>query len=358
MEHAQRIAPAPITAGGSAADLVDGAFHAYNAARLKEACRLLAREVLTPGVTVGWTISGALTPAGLGRSCLVPLMQAGWVDWLVATGANLYHDLHQALDLPLMAGRPNLDDRKLREEGLVRIYDIVMPYDVLLSTDTFVRSTLEHVPPQPLTTPQLHAILGRAAAEARLARGVAHATVLEAAAELSVPVFCPAPGDSSIGMNLAALSLQGKGPSLDVAGDVNYSAAIVWDAKRAGQSAVVIIGGGTPKNFALQTEPHLQEVLGLADVGHDFMVQITDARPDTGGLSGATPSEAVSWGKINPDELDRTVVVYLDATVALPLLTAYLMERATRRTPSRLFARREELVGGLMTASRQGATRE
>lgn len=350
LEHARRIAPAPITSGGTVADVIDGAFHAYNAARLKEACHLLAREILTPGVTVGWTISGALTPAGLGRSCLVPLMQRGWVDWLVATGANLYHDLHQALDMPLMAGRPNMDDRKLRADGLVRIYDIVMPYEVLLSTDRFVRSTLEHVPTGPITTPQLHAILGRAAAEARSARGVRDATVLETAEELSVPVFCPAPGDSSIGMNLAALSLEGKGPALDVAGDVNYSAAIVWDAKRAGRSAVVIIGGGTPKNFALQTEPHLQEVLGLADVGHDFMVQITDARPDTGGLSGATPSEAVSWGKINPEELHRTVVVYIDATVALPLLTAYLMERATPRPASRLLQRRGELVRGLASA--------
>jgi len=308
--------------------------------------------VLTPDVTVGWTMSGALTPAGLGGSCLVPLMRAGWVDWLVSTGANLYHDLHHALDKPLLAGRPNLDDRELRKQGLVRIYDIVMSYDVLLSTDEFVRATLEAAPTRSLTTPELHRILGRAAAAARTTRGVPHATVLETAAELSIPVFCPAPGDSSIGMNLAALALRGRGPSLDVPSDVNLSAAIVWDAKRAGRkSAVVIIGGGTPKNFALQTEPHLQEVLGLKDVGHDFMVQITDARPDTGGLSGATPSEAVSWGKINPEELHQTVVVYVDATVALPLLTAYLQERAGPREPSRLLDRSASLLDALRSAS-------
>ncbi|MCU0612900.1 MAG: deoxyhypusine synthase [Candidatus Eisenbacteria bacterium] len=352
MDRARRIAPSPVVAGASTSELIDTTFLAYNSARLKEACQLLAREVLKPDVTVGWTISGALTPAGLGGSCLAPLMRAGWIDWLVATGANLYHDLHHALDKPLMAGRPNLDDRELRKEGLVRIYDIVMPYEVLLSTDEFVRSTLEFVPTRPFTTPELHAVLGRAAGIARAARGVPHPTVLDTAAELSIPVFCPAPGDSSIGMNLAALSLRGKGPMIDVTGDVNLSAAIVWDAKRAGKkSAVVIVGGGTPKNFALQTEPHLQEVLGLADVGHDFMVQVTDARPDTGGLSGATPSEAVSWGKVNPDELHRTVVVYLDATVALPLLTAYLMERAGRRVPSRLLDRREDLMRGLAAAS-------
>lgn len=346
--QATRIMPAPVVRGVSAADLIDTAFQAYNSARLREACLLLARHVLSPEVTVGWTISGALTPAGLGGSCIVPLMKAGWVDWLVSTGANLYHDLHHALDKPLLAARPNLDDRKLREDGLVRIYDIVMPYDVLLSTDEFVRAAVGHFPTRPMTTPEFHYVLGQAASAARKERGVAHETVLEAAAECAIPVFCPAPGDSSIGMNLAALALQGRGPSIDVPGDVNLSAAVVWDAKRAGKkTAVVIIGGGTPKNFALQTEPQIQEVLGLAEVGHDYMVQITDARPDTGGLSGATPSEAVSWGKINPEELHHTVVAYVDATIGLPLLTAYLLDRASPRSPSRLLDRRDELIRAL-----------
>lgn len=348
-----RIRPAPLRADVGVADLVDQAFMAYNAARLREACEVLTKRVLQPDVTVGWTLSGALTPAGLGGSCLVPLMRHGWVDWLVATGANLYHDLHHALDMPLHAAKPNLDDRALKEHGLVRIYDIVMPYEVLLSTDRFVRTWAESLSGASVSTPRLHYALGEAVAEARRARALPHPTLLETAAELSIPVFCPAPGDSSIGMNLAALAMRGQGPRIDVAQDVNLSAAIVWHAKKAGgKSAVVVVGGGTPKNFALQTEPHLQEVLGLHEAGHDFMIQITDARPDTGGLSGATPSEAVSWGKVNPEALDRTVVVYLDATVALPLLTVYLLQRATPRRPSRLLENEASLLDELAEAAR------
>jgi deoxyhypusine synthase len=304
---------------------------------------------------VVWTMSGALTPAGLGTSCLVPLMKAGWIDWMVSTGANLYHDLHYALDLPLFHGRPHLDDRELKRQGYVRIYDILMRYEVLLSTDDFVRSSLHKGLGRDglVTTPELHYVLGKAIAQERTDSDQPAATLLETAADLSIPIFCPAPGDSSIGMNLAALSLLKGSPVIDIAGDVNFSSAIVWHAKRSGgRSVLVIIGGGSPKNFALQTEPHLQEVLGLEEAGHDAMVQITDARPDTGGLSGATPSEAMTWGKIDPEQLGSTIVIYLDATVALPLLTAYLLKTTGRREPKRLLEQKERLLLELEQAAR------
>src|SRR5205085_1365469 len=131
--------------------------------------------------------------------------------------------------------------------------------------------------------------------------------------------------------------------------DVNETASIVLDAKRGdgkkgGRSAVLICGGGSPKNFMLQTEPQIQEVLGIDEKGHDFFLQITDARPDTGGLSGATPAEAVSWGKIDPDRLPDAVVCYLDSTVALPLLTSYAFARHKPRPLRRLFDRREKMM--------------
>ena len=116
------------------------------------------------------------------------------------------------------------------------------------------------------------------------------------------------PGDSSIGMNVACKAFEGNELDFDVNRDVNETTAIVWSAKSTGgKSAVWVLGGGSPKNFVLQTEPQIQEVLGLDEKGHDYFLQFTDARPDTGGLSGATPSEAVTWGKVDKDELAANV---------------------------------------------------
>ncbi len=158
-------------------------------------------------------------------------------------------------------------------------------------------------------------------------------SLLAAAFEADVPIYTSSPGDSSIGMNLAALSLQGGKLQIDTLRDVNETAALVYAAKRAGNSGVLILGGGSPKNFILQTEPQIQEVLGLSESGHDYFLQITDARPDTGGLSGATASEAMTWGKVDPDTLPDSVTCYTDTTIALPLLSAYAL-RGTRRDRS------------------------
>jgi deoxyhypusine synthase len=151
-------------------------------------------------------------------------------------------------------------------------------------------------------------------------------------------------------MNVAAMALKGKGVKIDVSRDVNETAAIVYAAKKKGKSAVFILGGGSPKNFMLQTEPQIQEVLGLDEKGHDYFLQVTDARPDTGGLSGATPSEAVSWGKVDPDNLPDAVVCYLDTTIALPLLTSYVLTRSKKRPLKRLYDKRDELYAALQKA--------
>src|SRR5262249_8638377 len=170
-------------------------------------------------------------------------------------------------------------------------------------------------------------------------------SLLATAYRCGVPIYTSSPGDSSIGMNVAAKALEGNELKIDVSADVNETAAIVLGAKRSkGKSAVFICGGGSPKNFILQTEPQLQEVLGIAEKGHDYFLQITDARPDTGGLSGATPSEAVSWGKVDPDKLPGTVVCYCDSTIAVPLIAAYAIATRKPRKLKRLYDRREELV--------------
>ena len=347
-----RISPPALTGAESAADLVDRAFLAYNGARLREGARLLAERMLADDVTVALSLTGALTPAGLGMSCIIPLMEAGFVDWIVSTGANLYHDTHFGLGLAMHQGSFQADDVELREQGVVRIYDIFFDYHVLLDTDAFFREVISGPEFQrTMSTAEFHWLCGRYVRAREKALGLERRSLLAAAHELGVPIYTSSPGDSSIGMNVAAKALEGNRLVFDVSADVNETAAIVWGAKASGgKSGVWILGGGSPKNFLLQTEPQIQEVLGIAEKGHDYFLAVTDARPDTGGLSGATPAEAVSWGKIDPEQLPGTVIVYSDSTIALPLLTSYVLARRPHRPLKRLYDRRAERMERLRRA--------
>lgn len=345
-----RIDPPPVRGDMGVRELIDSALLAYNGARLREACRLFAERFLQPDVTVGMSITGALTPAGLGCSCIVPLIDAGMVDWIVSTGANLYHDTHFALDMRLHAGSPFVDDVALRKDSVIRIYDVLFDYDVLLDTDRFYRELISAPKFQrTMGSAEFHHLAGKYLAARAAALGRDDRSLLVAAYKAGVPVYTSSPGDSSIGMNIAAQALQGGHCVVDPSIDVNETAAIVYDATRTGKSALCIWGGGSPKNFMLQTEPHIQEVLGLEDVGHSYFIQCTDARPDTGGLSGATPAEAVSWGKIDPSRLPDAIVCYLDATVALPLLTAYVLSAHGGRPHRRLY----DQLGAMVESLRQ-----
>ena len=344
-----RIDPKPIDAALSITELVDRTFLAYNAARLREACQLFVRRMLDDDVTIGVSLTGAMTPAGIGIAAIVPLIEHGFIDWMTSTGANLYHDTHFGIGLNMHVGSPFADDVALREQGIVRIYDIFFDYEVLLETDAFFRTVIATPEFQkPMSTAEFHYRVGAYVKERERVLGQSRRSVLATAHEFGVPIYTSSPGDSSIGMNVAALALTDNKLSFDVSRDVNETAAIVLAAKESGgKSGVLIIGGGSPKNFMLQTEPQIQEVLGIAEKGHDYFLQITDARPDTGGLSGATPGEAVSWGKIDPDALPDTVVCYLDGTVALPILTAYAIANHPARKPKRLYDRRDEMLNVL-----------
>src|SRR5215216_3784868 len=139
----RRIDPKPIGREITLADLIDESFLAYNAARLREECHLFTQKMLEPDVTVGLSLTGALTPAGLGISALIPLIQAGFIDWIISTGANLYHDTHFGIGLALHQGNTQISDIVLREEEVVRIYDIFFDYSVLLDTDAFFRKIIE-----------------------------------------------------------------------------------------------------------------------------------------------------------------------------------------------------------------------
>ncbi len=345
----KKIDPRKLDGTETVVQLVEGAFQSYNSGRLREACGLFTELMLQKEVTVGMTLTGALTPAGLGMSTIIPLMEAGFVDWIISTGANLYHDAHFGLGLSMHRGNPQASDTVLREEGVVRIYDVFFDYDVLLSTDAFFRKVIRAPEFQrAMSSAEFHHLCGKYLVEREKALGIPQKSLLAAAYRCGVPIYTSSPGDSSIGMNVAALALEGGTCLIDPNRDVNETASIVLHAKRTGgQSAVLIAGGGSPKNFALQTEPQIQEVLGIDEKGHDYFLQITDARPDTGGLSGATPAEAVSWGKIDPDKLPDAVVCYLDSTIALPILTSYALAKRKPRKLKRLYDKRAEMMATL-----------
>jgi deoxyhypusine synthase len=346
----KRILPRNLNGKEKLSYIIDEVFLAYNSARLKEACQLFARRMLDPDVTIGMSISGALTPAGLGCSSIIPLIKAGFVDWIVSTGANLYHDMHFALNYPVHAGSFKFDDTDLRDNDLVRIYDVVIPYsDGLMATDEILRAIL--IQPEfqkEMGCAELHYLLGKYSAEWERKNKLRDVSVLAAAYRAGVPCYTSSPGDSTIGMNVAGVELRGSKLRVNPSIDVNETTAFVLAAKRAGgRSGVVLWGGGSPKNFMLQTEPQIQEVLRIKEFGQDFFIQVTDARPDTGGLSGATPSEAVSWGKVDPTKLPDAVVCYTDTTIAMPLFTHYALANHKPRKLRRLYDQRDAMMKAL-----------
>ncbi len=350
----KRVLPQPISAESTIASVIDN-MDAYNGGRLRAACQLMRDKYSQQDVTIGMSIAGALTPAGLGPSTIIPLMNHGFVDWMVATGANMYHDMHFALNMPLYRGSHTVDDADLREKGVTRIYDILFDYeDVLMATDRILRKIMLRPEFQKqMGTREYYHLLGKVLNEYEQRNNLGQVSVLAAAYRNGIPVFTSSPGDSTIGMNVAGLELLAEAAGLknyfkleiNPSIDVNDSTAIILNAKRyeKGKTGVLLIGGGSPKNFLLQTEPQIQEVLMIPEAGQDYDINITDARPDTGGLSGAPPSEAVSWGKIDPTQLEQTVTAYVDVTVAFPLLVAYVCQTTKPKTLKRLYDRGDEL---------------
>src|SRR6185436_7068886 len=238
--HGQRIEPPAIDANISIVDLIDKTFNAYNAARFREACHLFTERILADDVTIGMSLSGAMTPAGLGMAALIPLMQAGFIDWIVSTGANLYHDTHFGIGLDMHQGTPFVDDVKLRAEGIVRIYDIFFDYTVLLSTDSFYRELIRGKEFQrSMGTAEFHNLAGKYVAEKEKSLGQ-QKSILTTAYECGIPIYTSSPGDSSIGMNIAAMSLKGNKLVIDPNTDVNETASIVLGAKASGGKSAVV----------------------------------------------------------------------------------------------------------------------
>jgi deoxyhypusine synthase len=336
--------------------LIDDGFQAFNAGRLSEACQIFSDKMLAPehDTTIGLTVAGAMTPAGLG-GCLIEMMDRGLVDFIISTGANLYHDLHYALNFTLRRGSPFMNDVELYEDGVIRIYDVLFPATVLLETDAYIRDFIVRSGlDEAVSTAEFHYRLGCDLLD-RFPGCHDHSVVARAAQD-GVPIYTSSPGDSSIGMNIAYHELiHGGRLMIDPNKDVNEVCAIVLAGK---QNGCVILGGGSPKNFYLQAQPTLWEVYSIPKGGNDYFIQITTDQVVWGGLSGATPAEAVSWGKVNPGVLPDTVVAYCDSTIAFPLFCEYAIgSKNGKRQRKELVHKRAALLETLAAEARAALTR-
>ncbi|MBI5562094.1 MAG: deoxyhypusine synthase [Deltaproteobacteria bacterium] len=271
-------------------------------------------EMLKNRTTVFFGLAGAMVPAGM-RELVVYLIKNRFIDCLVSTGANLFHDVHESLGRHHWQGSATMNDTALKDAGIDRIYDVFAVEEEFNAADRYIYDLAESLPRRPYTTREFCYLAGEDLSRKGKAEGV-----LTAAYKAGVHVYCPAVGDSSIGIALALKD----GPGhfiFDVIGDVKETAEIAAASKNTG---VVYVGGGTPKNFIQQTE--VTATLQCKKVeGHKYAVQITADLPHWGGLSGCTFEEAQSWGKIAKKA--SHVTVNSDATIALPVIVTALAER-------------------------------
>lgn len=346
-EDLKNIEPIKIKKNISLVQLVDNVYSnmGYNAKRLAESCEIYNRMIEQDAV-VALTLAGAMTPIGM-HGAIIQMMECGFIDLIISTGANLYHSMHRAFDQPVKQGHFLMNDAQLNQEGVARIYDVLIKDDeTLLENDRSILAALDKSKiEKKISTADFHYLLGKFTEQAAK---YPEKSLLTKAAEYDVPIYCPSPADSSIGMNLAIRLLKDTPVPIEPHLDIIESTAIVGYSKK--KNGVIICGGGSPKNFYLQTQPMLWQMLKDDKGGHDYFIQITDARPDTGGLSGATPQEAISWGKMKNDR-DSTVV-YVDASVALPILFGYVYTKQKPKKLKRLYKEKENLVAKLKKSYR------
>ena len=312
----------------------------YNGRQLGNAAKLYAK-MIKEDATICLTISGAMTPVGFG-GIIKTLIERGFVDWIVTTGANVYHEDHFAWGLPVKQGSFDVDDMKLYENEIVRIRDVYIKFnETLEAQDQLIQKMFgDNFPDVSFTTAEFCNLMGKLSKEKAK---YPEKSFITSAYDYDVPVYISTIKDSSLALNLAVHRLAGKTYNLDFVREIIEQAAIVHDSKKSG---ILELGGGVPKNTAQQTGPLLDQILKRADGGQDYIIQITDARPDTGGLSGATLQEGKSWGKIQ-DAHNGMVTVYADATIVFPILALYALSNQKSRKPKRLYKRLDKLYKNL-----------
>lgn len=347
-EQSREVRPGAITGNETPDQLLASAFPAYVGRQVREGARLMQKSV-DGGHFVFCTMSGAMTPAGLHRSCIVPMIERGMIDVLTTTGANLYHDAHRVLGFRLKEIAPDAGDTLLREARIIRIYDIAFPEDVLLRTDRLFAWLMAKPEFQKtMTTAEFHNLLGKHLYELETNVGVDQHSLLATAYKYGVPIFVGAPQDGSIFLNAVRLKavLGDKFKfALDVNADVYAMAAMQWIAQNEGETAVWILGGGVPKNYTLQGEPTLGQILELDARGFDVDVQFCVEVVDNGALSSCPAGEGHTWGKVSAECVEfNSVYVRSDVTAVLPWVTHALFQGDRRREPKRMYDRMGEAL--------------
>lgn len=345
------IEPLQLQGNEAAADLIDNVFGAsgFNARRLAEGAWLY-RRMLEDDAVVILTIAGAMTPIGM-SGVFNSLIAHGFVDMIISTGANLYHDMHRTYDCPMVQGSHEVDDNELEAGGVARIYDVYIAEDnTLQATDRVVAGAIKRIgTEEPISTASLHHSMGQTILET--APHPEKSTLATAAAH-DVPIYTSSPGDSSVGLSLLIPHMFGHSLTLNPLKDIIETAAL---ARQADPCGGIVLGGGSPKNFLLQTHPALSQFLmDEAKDGVDYFLQLTTDSPHWGGLSGATPAEAKSWGKVH-DAYKNNVVVYSCSSITFPLIAQYVLTRVPPRPHKRLFRNIDQAVAALHEATRNNA---
>lgn len=350
-QASREVRPTAITGRETGLELLQSAFPAFVGRQVREAARLMQKSI-DEGNFVFTTMSGAMTPAGLHRSCIVPLIERGCIDVLTTTGANLYHDAHRILGHRLREVAPDAGDTRLREARIIRIYDIGFPEDVLLKTDQLFGWLLNTEEFQhSMTTAEMHHRLGRRLYELEEKLGVDQHSLLATAWKYGVPIFVGAPQDGSIFLNVVKLrAVHGEALkfNLDIAADVYAMAAMQWLAQNEGQTSVWILGGGVPKNYTLQGEPTLGQILELEARGFDIDVQFCVDPVDNGALSSCPAGEGHTWGKVSAECVEfNSVYCHCDVTAVFPWLVHALFQAGASREPKRMYDRLPEALARL-----------
>jgi len=356
-ERARDVTPRAITGKETPHQILTERFPAYVGRQERTAYELMRRSV-EQDCAIFLTFSGAMTPAGLHQSCLIPLLDRGLVDCITTTGANLYHDAHRIIGHRIREIDPTAGDLQYRLARIIRIYDLGFWEETLLETDRLFSALLRGPEFQKrMTTPELHYLLGARLAEIERALGVKEPSLLSTAWKYGVPIFVGAVQDGSIFLNIVKLKrLLGESfrLELDVNDDVFEMGAMQHHcfATRKRPMAVWILGGGVPKNYTLQGEPLLDQILGVPTHGFDIDVQLCVDPVDNGALSSCPAGEGHTWGKVSAASVETgSVYVHADVTAVFPWLTyALLSDPKMKRKHSRIY---DERAGAVATLQRE-----
>jgi deoxyhypusine synthase len=353
-ERSRNVHPVGITGKEAPADIIATMFPAYVGRQERTAFELMRRSSQDDTCTF-LTMSGAMTPAGLHQSCLIPLIERGLVDCLTTTGANLYHDAHRIIGHRVREIDPNAGDLQYRLARIIRIYDLGFWEETLLETDKLFSALLLKPDYQrKMTTTELHFLLGRDIAKIEAALGVQSPSLLSTCWRYGVPIFVGAVQDGSIFLNIVKLKrLYGDKFKLEI--DVNDDVFEMGAMQHhcfgtlKKKMAIWILGGGVPKNYTLQGEPLLDQILGVPTHGFDFDVQFCVDPVDNGALSSCPAGEGHTWGKVSAESVQYgSMYVHCDVTAVFPWLTyALLSDARVHKKPRRLYDAREAAVKNL-----------